>query len=271
MLFPRANPDPYRNSSITNTQFRLNGYSDIDRRWTDRGSLYISDLGDSYPGSVILKSTPTLLASTRGPDSIMDGQQGFGPRQCCGGTEEEQEEEQTCVEEVKDFLDSLPSPDEYGEWLLDEHGFIGYLCNYYRVTVWHYTVVTGTSIGIGPCFEIGCTGECITGAGIWCEKYVFANCEAAVAFTKGIEPQECNTHPTAEVGQPAIFSVNGYEKCDDYCEEHGLVLDLDRETPVAYTAGYPGDRSCGEDDNDGDGEPDRRPAPDNNAWGKYVC
>ena len=50
--FKRTTPDPYNNVS-GETQFTLNGFSDIDRRTSDRGSRFISDSGDSHPGSVI--------------------------------------------------------------------------------------------------------------------------------------------------------------------------------------------------------------------------
>ncbi|MFW9874463.1 MAG: hypothetical protein ACFFG0_15260, partial [Candidatus Thorarchaeota archaeon] len=241
------------------------------------GSLYVSDLGDSYPGSVILKSTPFLYSPFPGPGSIMDGQQSYGPKICCRDTEEgeeEEEEEPECVEVAQDFLNSLPSPMDYRQWLLDTYGLIGYLCNYHPVTVWHYTFVTCTTVGAGPCCEPGCSGKCCVGAGIWCEEYIFATCVAARTFYLSIEPEACVSHPTATVGMPSIFSVNGPSgDCsgDDYCKSLGKLLYEDRMTPVAYTAGYPGDNSCGEDDNDGNGLPDRRPAPDDAAWIDYVC
>ena len=50
--FKRTTPDPYNNVS-GETQFTSNGFSDIDRRISDRGSRFISDSGDSHPGSVI--------------------------------------------------------------------------------------------------------------------------------------------------------------------------------------------------------------------------
>ena len=68
-LFSRANPDPYRNSGPTNTQYINNGFVDLDRRWADRGSLWVSDLGDNHPGAVRLKTSPTLGTASPGPDS----------------------------------------------------------------------------------------------------------------------------------------------------------------------------------------------------------
>ncbi len=68
-LFSRANIDPYNNSHPSGTQFRLNGYSDIDRRWSDRGNLFVSDNNDNHPGNVRLKVTPTLGVAAPGPDS----------------------------------------------------------------------------------------------------------------------------------------------------------------------------------------------------------
>ena len=81
-MFPRANPDPYNNRGPTNTQFTINGFSDIDRRWADRGSLYVSDVGDNYPGGTILKSTPYLYDPNPGPNSIMDGEANFVAGEC---------------------------------------------------------------------------------------------------------------------------------------------------------------------------------------------
>ena len=72
-IFPRDNPDPYNNSSPIGTQFTDNGYGDLDRRVSDRGILYISDQGDSSPGSVRLKSTPSLGTASPGPDSENTG------------------------------------------------------------------------------------------------------------------------------------------------------------------------------------------------------
>ncbi len=81
--FNRANPYPYRNYSGT-TQFTSNGYSYLDRRVSDRGTRYISDLGDSYPGSVRLKSTPSLLSPSPGPDSDNTAAEALSGERLCG-------------------------------------------------------------------------------------------------------------------------------------------------------------------------------------------
>ena len=81
-LFSRANTDPYNNSNPSETQFRVNGYSDIDRRWSDRGNLYVSDGNDKYPGVVRLKSTPTLGVAAPGPDSENTGTEDYSVIEC---------------------------------------------------------------------------------------------------------------------------------------------------------------------------------------------
>ncbi len=81
-LFSRANPDPYNNSNPIGTQFKLNGYSDIDRRWSDRGNLFVSDGNDNHPGVVRLKSTPILGVAAPGPDSENTGTEDYSVRQC---------------------------------------------------------------------------------------------------------------------------------------------------------------------------------------------
>ncbi len=63
-IFKRTTPDPYNNVS-GETQFTLNGFSDIDRRISDRGSRFISDSGDSHPGELILRVTPTMQPPQR--------------------------------------------------------------------------------------------------------------------------------------------------------------------------------------------------------------
>jgi hypothetical protein len=71
-LFPRETLDPYNNVSGS-TLFTNNNYTDLDRRVSDRGTRRISDQGDRHPGSVRLKSTPSLGTASPGPDSENTG------------------------------------------------------------------------------------------------------------------------------------------------------------------------------------------------------
>ena len=275
-MFPRANPDPYNNRGPTNTQFTINGFSDIDRRWADRGSLYVSDVGDNYPGGTILKSTPYLYDPNPGPNSIMDGQNSYGSKICCQKEEEEDEDELTCIEQTKNFLDSLPSPDEYKQQLLDKEGpctsSLMFLCNYYSVTIWHCTVKC-VWIG-GRCYNCnpGDTGKlCLCNGAWWCEEYVFPSCRAALEFIRLIDPNLSLYHPVAVVGQDTMIARSWFTRCDDnLCKRNGCLLFEDRNTPVAYTAGVKGDGSCGEGV-DEDGNSKRQPASDDNAWTNVNC
>ncbi len=81
-LFVRANTDPYNNRSPSGTQFRINGYSDIDRRWSDRGNLFVSDNNDRHPGNVRLKSTPILGVASSGPDSDNTATEDYSVKTC---------------------------------------------------------------------------------------------------------------------------------------------------------------------------------------------
>lgn len=55
----RTTPDPYNNTS-GETLYTAYNFSDIDRRETDRGIRYISDLGDRHPGTLVVSSTPVM-------------------------------------------------------------------------------------------------------------------------------------------------------------------------------------------------------------------
>jgi len=276
-LFSRANPDPYRNSSPSNTQYTLGGFTDLDRRWVDRGNLYPSDLGDSHPGVVRLKTSPTLGVAAPGPNSLLSGRYGTFRKQCCSQREdpEDEEDEETevnCVSDSKNFLNSLPTPQEYMDQLLDSEGacasaILHYLCNYYEVTIWHCPLVQCVWIG-GLCYNChaGQTGKiCLCNPSTWwCEKFVFGSCRAAQAFYAVVEPQFGLHHPVAVVGQHSL--VHGYlsGRCDDdSCEASGCLNDIDRNSPLAYTAGGEGDDTCGEGG--------RQPAPDDNAWTAATC
>ena len=273
-LFSRANTDPYHNSHPSGTQFRVNGYSDVDRRWSDRGNLYVADGNDSHPGVVRLKFTPTLGVAAPGPDSLRTGI--LEPaKPCCDGREvpEDEEDKRDCVADAKNFLDSLPTPDEYRDQLLETDlggcgsSFLLYLCNYYKVIVWHCTVkcvwIGGTCYNCNP----GDTGElCLCQGPWWCEEYIFSTCAAAVAFLRRIEPQLSLSHPVAVVGQDTMIATNWFTRCDDdLCEGISCLLFLGRNSPVAYTAGVKGDGDCG------GGEEGRQPASDDSAWVKTVC
>ncbi len=275
-LFERANTDPYNNSHPVNTQFRLNGYSDIDRRESDRGILYIADGNDNHPGNVRLKTTPTLGISAPGPNSLRTGY--YEPaKPCCGDREQppvEEDDLRNCVTDARNFLDSLPSPDEYKDQLYEtdlggcSSAFLLWLCNFYEVTVWH-CLVKCVWIG-GSCYNCtqGDTGKlCLCQGPWWCEKYVFTTCKAARAFLRAIEPMLGLYHPVAVVGSDTMIARSWFARCDDdLCENQGCLLFPDRNSPVAYTSGVAGDRDCG----DGTGG-DRQPASDDNAWGKTVC
>ena len=118
-MFDRTTSDPFRNYSGA-TRFTDNGYPDVDRRGSDRGARYISDLGDSSPGSLILKSTPILLAPAPGPDSKRTGIT-VEKKKCCPVVEEEEEEDEDCVQGAVDYLNNLPKPADFDTWL-DTHG-----------------------------------------------------------------------------------------------------------------------------------------------------
>ncbi len=272
-LFSRANTDPYRNSHPSGTQFRINGYSDVDRRWSDRGNLYVSDINDNHPGNVKLKSTPILGVAAPGPDSLRTGI--IEPaKPCCDGVipPVDEEDERDCVADAKNFLDSLPSPDEYSDQLyetdLDGCGssFLLWLCNYYEVTIWH---CTAKCVWInGWCYNCtqGDTGKlCLCQGSMWCEKYVFTTCAAALAFLNRIEPQLGLYYPVATVGQDTMINISWFTRCDDdLCESQGCLLFPGRNSPVAYTAGVKGDGSCGESG-------DRQKASEDSAWARTVC
>ena len=188
-MFRRANTDPYFNRLPAATQYILGGFSDIDRRATDRGNLYVSDINDSHPGNVRLKVTPVLGVASPGPAS---GRTGYyqPPKPCCGQWRppEDDEDERDCIADVKNFLDSLPSPDEYTEQLEETESdcasaFLLWLCNYYKVTIWHCLVkcvwINGWCYNCNP----GDTGKvCICQGPWWCEEYVFSSCQAARNF-----------------------------------------------------------------------------------------
>ncbi len=280
-LFERANPDPYNNRNPVNTQFRLNGYSDIDRRWSDRGTLYIADGNDNHPGTVRLKSTPILGVAAPGPNSLRTGY--FEPGQtCCGGrrTEEKDEEElyEECIVGSLDFLDSLPTPSEYTEQLDKSRASCSRImnknCNIFRVYVHHYKVSCVTSWGGGfPCCKCGkkcnCCGKVVSGRITKCETYVFPNCAAAVAFAQSLYATRCLATEYC-VGDKCILSVGMGYSCinaqeDKICQRYGCQLFEDRTSPVAYDqgSGY----NCGSNSS----KDDRPPAEDDNAWGKYSC
>ncbi len=94
------------------------------------------------------------------------------------------------------------------------------------------------------------------------KRLFFANYAAAKAFSDGV-PQ-CISSPCAIVGESCVVHTAGPlgGDNDEFCQDNGCQILSDRTTPVAYTAGSNGDGSCGEDDNDGDGNADRQPAPE---------
>ena len=273
-LFSRANTDPYHNSHPSGTQFRVNGYSDVDRRWSDRGNLYIADGNDNHPGVVRLKSTPILGVAAPGPNSLRTGTEDYSVKPCCGDREEPSEDEEDkrdCVADAKNFLDSLLTPNDYGK-LLDSSArtrcspALTRLCNMYSVTVWHCTVkcvwINGWCYNCLP----GDTGKlCLCAGSRWCEEYIFPSCRAARAFLKRIEPMLGLYHPVAVVGEDTMIARSWFTRCDDdLCENLGCLLFPGRNSPVAYTSGVPGDRDCGKYDI-------RQPASENSAWVKTVC
>ena len=272
-LFVRANTDPYNNRSPSGTQFRINGYSDIDRRWSDRGNLFVSDNNDRHPGNVRLKSTPTLGVASPGPNSLRTVTEDYSNKPCCDDRviPEDEEDKRDCVADAKNFLDSLPSPEEYSDQLLEsDYGSCGssslkLLCNYYEVIVWHCTVqcvwINGTCYNCIP----GDTGKlCLCNGPWWCEEYIFPSCRALYAFVTRIEPMLGLYHPVSVVGQDTMIARSWTTRCDDdLCENIDCLLFTDKMSPVAYSSGVPGDGDCGKDD--------RQSASDDSAWAQAVC
>ena len=277
-MFRRANTDPYFNRLPAATQYILGGFSDIDRRATDRGNLYVSDINDSHPGNVRLKVTPVLGVASPGPAS---GRTGYyqPPKPCCGQWRppEDDEDERDCIADVKNFLDSLPSPDEYKEQLFESEldGCASYWwkrhCNMFTVTIYHYVVGCVTPWGGGwPCCgcnrECDCCGNVVSGHVTWCETYIFPNCAAAQAFAEKLAATRC-TKIEYCVGDPCILTaIAHYCTGDDaICQNMNCQLYTDKTSPVAY------DHGSGYDCGNNATKEDRQKARDDSAWAKTVC
>ena len=269
--FNRTTPDPFRNYSGI-TQFTTNGYTDLDRRVSDRGTRYISDLGDSYPGTVILKSTPSLLSPAPGPNSKRTGISVEDAR-CCQIIEEEKD--QACIDREVDFLNDLPSPEEYREELNEQANGCSAielrLCNYFVVRVYHEYVVEHVCLpGGGGSTDVGVVGKCCSIIYDWCETIVFSTCTAKNVFAQYVKTQRCiDKYSKATVGEPAITHYDSTSCTEDYdetCIDDGCALDPDNVKPVAYTSG-PRSTSGG---NCGEGAK-KLEATEDSAWVKYSC
>ncbi len=270
--FNRANPDPF-NNSLGSTQFTINGYSDLDRRVSDRGTRYISDLGDSYPGTVRLKSTPSLLSPAPGPDSKRTGII-RDQLPCCPSIIEE-EEDIVCIDREVDFLNDLPTPEEYIEELNAQANGCSSLelrlCNYFVIRVYHEYVINFVCLpGGGTSTSPGIVGKCCSTIYDWCETIVFSTCTARNVFAQYVKGEECvNKYSKATVGKPAITHWDGTSCTEDYdeeCVDSGCALDPDNAKPVAYTSG-PRSTSGG---NCGEGD-ETLEATKDSAWVGYSC
>jgi len=269
-VFNRTTPDPFRNYS-GDTQFTDNGLSDVDRRGSDRGIRFISDAGDTYPGSVILKSTPSLLAPAPGPESKRTAMWML-QAECCPDQIEE-EPDVDCIEDTVDYLNDLPTPSNYEATIRAMPGPCTetqrYLCNYHEVIVRHMDpVLAACDPGID--YTPGATGTCCGPPGpVWCEKYVFPTCAAALAFWAYIYPLACNINPTAVVGEHSIFNPFMGTACDtgtvdENCGEGGCLLHPDEQRPMAYSRGGVGDTDCGEISG-------REPADEDSSFVGFYC
>ena len=268
-LFKRTTSDPYNNSSGS-TLFTNNNYSDIDRRTSDRGTRFVSDQGDTYPGGVILKSTPTLFDPSSGPNSDRTGVFPERPG-CCPVVESEPDED--CIDDTVDFLNGLPTPSDYSDWLSDQANGCSdsrlRLCNEHRVTVFHEYVISVICLpGGGVSRKPGARGTCCATIYDWCEIYIFTSCSSAFEFYNSMESQQCSNHNTAVVGEPSIVDVNK-SYCtindeDNLCSECSLFPG--RKKPIAYSRGPRrlGDDNCGQGDT-------QDPADEDSAWVGYSC
>ena len=260
-LFSRANTDPYHNSNPVNTQYLINGYSDIDRRESDRGSLYVSDINDNPPGDLRLKSgvsgldTPTLQVAAPGPDSLRTGY--FEPaKPCCSQQEEEEDDEDPC-----DFLNSLPTPSEYKQQL-DQSSVCSYyystVCNIYTLEI-NWLHVDGAAPQGAPCDKSG-AGRVCRWSSPWTECYIFPNYKAFNAAWSVVEPLQVGRYHNATIGNHIFAAFSPWRDRDTECKDMGCLVFPDRMSPVAYATHDGWDPGC-----EGDGE-----CREDNFWSKFI-